>query len=76
MEPIFILYKELLNKTLEMNSLQIAEEILKAKDHLFESKIVYRKKIELYQEIQEIHVEIDSFFSKENIPLPSINFKY
>ena len=37
MEPIFILYKELLNKTLEMNSLQIAEEILKAKDHLFES---------------------------------------
>ncbi len=60
MEPIFILYKELLNKTLEMNSLQIAEEILKANDHLFESKIVYRKKIELYQQIQEIHIEIEN----------------
>lgn len=60
MEPIFILYKELLNKTLEMNSLQIAEEILKANDHLFESKIVYRKKIKLYQKIQEIHVEIEN----------------
>jgi hypothetical protein len=60
MEPIFILYKELLNKTLEMNSLQIAEEILKANNHLFESKIVYRKKSELYQRIQLIHVEIEN----------------
>ena len=69
MEPIFILYKELLNKTLEMNSLQIAEEILKAKDHLFESKIVYRKKIELYQEIQEIHVEIENISTVDKLIL-------
>ena len=69
MEPIFILYKELLNKTLEMNSLQIAEEILKAKDHLFESKIVCRKKIELYQEIQEIHVEIENISTVDKLIL-------
>ncbi len=69
MEPIFLLYKELLNKTLEMNSLQIAEEILKANHHLFESKIVYRKKIELYQEIQEIHVEIENITTVDKLIL-------
>jgi hypothetical protein len=69
MEPIFILYKELLNKTLEMNSLQIAEEILKANDHLFEAKIVHRKKIKLYQKIQEIHIEIENISLVDKILL-------
>ena len=52
MEKIFTLYKELLNKTLEMNSLQLAEEILLANNHFFEAKITNKKKIQLYKRIQ------------------------
>jgi hypothetical protein len=60
MEKIFTLYKELLNKTLEMNSLQLAEEILLANNHFFEAKITNKKKIQLYKRIQEIQIEIEN----------------
>ena len=60
MENIFKIYKELLDKTLEMNSLQIAEEILHANNHFFEAKITNKKKIQLYKRIQEIQIEIEN----------------
>jgi len=60
MEKIFTLYKELLNKTLEMNSIQLAEEILLANNHFFEAKITNKKKIQLYKRIQEIQIEIEN----------------
>jgi len=60
MEKIFTLYKELLNKTLEMNSIQLAEEILLANNHFFEAKITNKKKIQLYKRIKEIQIEIEN----------------